>query len=118
MAAASTLKRPPAITGIGLLFIVAGLAGLASQLWHADRADRWWVIVSGTVALLGGILLLARYGWVRWILVAWLAFHVWISVGAEAEKLVIHAALFLLITWLLFRRSTAEWLRGGAAARS
>ena len=112
------VKRPAAITGIGLLFIVAGLSGLASQLWHMDRADRWWVIVSGAVALLGGILLLARFGWVRWVLVAWLAFHVWISVGAEAEKLVIHAALFVLITWLLFRRSTADWLRGGAAART
>jgi hypothetical protein len=69
--------RPLAITLIGWVFIVVGCAGLVSQFLPGEpRAagallppDAWYVLVSGAIALATGALLLAGFGWARWLVV-------------------------------------------------
>ncbi len=119
-------RRPLTITLIGALFVIVGITSLARLgLAAVDppaadavpyHAEAWWVAASAVVALAGGALLLAGRGWARWILVAWLGFHVGLSLLHEPVALAIHAALFAVITWLLFRRAASAHFRGEATS--
>jgi hypothetical protein len=117
-------KRPLSLAIVGWLFIVMGLVGaswvLLPGLWGEPPApagsllppDGWYVLATDAVACTGGALLLARVELARWVLIGWLAVHVLWSVGGGTDKLVTHAVLFVVITWLLIRPTAAAWLRG------
>jgi hypothetical protein len=60
------------------------------------------VLAIGLAALIGGTFVLRGQNWARWLLAAWMAFHVAISVG-KPTALVAHLAIFGFIAFLLFR---------------
>lgn len=114
--------RPRSITCIGWLFIVVGAIGVGRQLlpfvtgmaWPGPVIDAWYAAASGAVALVGGAFLLRGRGWARWVLAAWLAFHVYLSLLHGTTELVIHSALFVVIVFLLIRPAASAWLAGAA----
>ena len=55
--------------------------------------------------------LLLRQNWARWLALAWIVFHVGISLFHPLPELLIHAAICVLIAWLLFRPATARWFK-------
>jgi len=108
-------KRPLSVVVIGWLFIVAGLVGL---VYHAGefrtlRPGQYSLVcVVRVLAVLGGIFLLGGHGWARWLLVAWLAYHVVLSAfHHETAGLVMHAVLLAVITYLLCRPAAAAYVR-------
>ena len=114
-------KPPPAVLVIGALFVALGCLDLyrgVAPLWRdAGRlaGDDWLVLAIGVAALVGGVFLVAGHNWARWLLVAWMALHVAISVG-DPLRLVGHAVIFGLLTFLLFRGRAGEHFRRGPAA--
>jgi len=52
-----------------------------------------------------------RQNWARWLALAWVVFHVGLSLFHPLPELLIHAALCALIAWLLFRPATGTWFK-------
>ncbi|MGA8742295.1 MAG: hypothetical protein WB561_14010 [Terracidiphilus sp.] len=108
------MKKPPT-----LVLIVAGvylLVGVAGFVYHfhelaAGHSDAIAIELTELLAVLSGVGLLLRQNWARWLALAWVVFHVAISIFHPLRELLIHAALCTAIAWLLFRPETARWFK-------
>jgi hypothetical protein len=101
------MKRPLAVTLIGWLLVVVGVSGFVLHLYeakprHALEGENPWVLATELVAVVGGAFLLRGKSWARWVVMAWMAFHVAISFNSP-RQLVIHGAIFVLFAYFLFR---------------
>ncbi len=118
--------RPLAITLVAALFIVAGALGLLTDLWplvtsHAAeqlaklRADGWadlgpaWGLRA--LAIVGGVWLARGRNWARWLLAGWMLVHVGVSVQHSVGEVLTHLAIFIPVTYLLFRPSATRYFR-------
>jgi len=117
--------RPWPATAVAALYLAGGAAVVVGSAWrHAhDRAagggghalaDFLAAEISGLVALAAAAFLLRRRGWARWICVAWMAFHVAMSLLHAGHGLVVHSVLLVLIALALFTRPTTAWLSDAA----
>jgi hypothetical protein len=70
--------------------------------------------VTELLAIIAGVYLLCRQNWARWLALAWIAFHVAISIFHPVRELVMHSLLCLVIAWVLFRPSAARWFHQAA----
>jgi hypothetical protein len=106
-------KRPLAVTAIACLYLLVGVAGSVGHFPGRHEPDWVWIEVTEIAALIGGAFLLRGHNWARWLAVAWMAFHVAISVGHPIGELAVHVFFLVAITYLLFRRDAAEYFRTG-----
>ena len=127
------MRRPPAITAIGWLFIIVGSAGLLKDLWPlltseaaqqlaklkadglADLGPAW---TTRALAVVGGAGLLRGRNWARWLLVVWMAFHVGLSLFHSLPELLTHIAIFAPILYFLFRNSSQSYFHAATVASS
>lgn len=120
-------RRPVSITFVGWLFIVVGCGGIASGalrsykdvtgrnaahvgLAHAAR-DFSFVVASGLLAIVGGFFVLRGRKAGRWLLVAWMAMHVVISIMHSLSQLAMHAVIFAVIFFFLYRPRASGFFR-------
>jgi hypothetical protein len=106
------MKRPLAVTIIGWLLVVVGVSGFVLHLYeakprHALEGENPWILATELVAIVGGAFLLRGQSWARWLVMAWMAFHVAISFNSP-RQLVIHGAIFVLFAYFLFRPATVR----------
>src|SRR5215468_10660159 len=101
-------KRPLSITIISWIFIAVGVAGLIYHATHRTEENIFWVFFVRFLALVCGVCMLLRQNWARWLAVVWIAFHVYISLHDKVSKLTVHALLFVVITYFLFRSSSTS----------
>jgi hypothetical protein len=73
------------------------------------------VLAIGIAALVGGVYLMKRRNWARWLLAVWMAFHVAISIG-QPKQLVAHIVIFGAIAFLLFRPGASPYFTPPAKA--
>lgn len=109
-------ERTPvrSVVAVGVLFIALGVLdlyrGLAPLLDSAGpgrlATDDMQVLAIGIAALVGATGVLRGYDWARWLLAAWMALHVVISVGQPAP-LIAHLVIFGGLAYLLFRPAAA-----------
>lgn len=109
------MKRPLSVTLISLLFIVAGIAGI---IYHASdwknvaaQPDTTWVSVLRLLAVVGGLFALRGANWARWLLVAWIAYHVYLSFYHTAAELTMHVVIMLLVLVALFNRTATSFFK-------
>jgi hypothetical protein len=108
------MKRPPIP-----VMIVAGiylLVGGAGFIYHfpeltAGHRDAIGIEFTELMAVVSGVGLLFRQNWARWLALAWVVFHVILSIFHPLPELLIHTALCVVIAWLLFRPATAAWFK-------
>jgi len=98
------IKRPLTVWAISCLYIVVGVLGFAYHLPQllAHRSDSIWVEFVRLLAIFIGIFMLLGYNWARWLAVAWMGFHVLISLP-DYGQLVMHTMILALIVYGLFR---------------
>lgn len=105
----SPMPKPPlSITIIAWLFIVAGVVGI---VYHAAEIhlnalfgnDLLFALVVRLLAVVGGIVMLRGANWGRWLLIAWLAYHVVLSYFHSWPQTAMHAVLLVVIAIILFR---------------
>jgi hypothetical protein len=106
------MKRPIAVTLLGILFIGAGLMGLGYHLTEW-RTDPWIVPISlvRLLAIVGGAFLLMGRNWARWLILAWMAFHVVVSAFHSISECVAHLVLLLVIGYFLLTPPTAKYFQ-------
>jgi len=119
-------KRPRSITVIGWLFIVFGsialIAGLLPRLditvaqRVAELKTHWYVHVSRIVMILSGVFVLYGFNWGRCLLVAWLVFHVIISLLHSPVQMLVHSLFLALALYFLFRPPASAYFRGTRAS--
>jgi hypothetical protein len=106
-------QRPIAVTIISLLFIVIGAGGMirgvlslvvgrGAGITGHELVDASLVEVSSFAALLSGMFMWRGANWARWLCIAWMAFHVVISLGHDKVKLIVHCVWLVLLTVVLF----------------
>jgi hypothetical protein len=106
------MKRSLPVTIIGWLLVVVGVSGFVLHLYeakpqHALEGENPWILATELVAIVGGAFLLRGKNWARWLVMAWMGFHVAISFNSP-RQLVIHGAIFVLFAYFLFRPATAR----------
>ena len=115
-------ERPLSITIISWLFIIFGSIALLSGLLPlfgasagqlaADFKTHWMVHLSRLAQIVGGLFMLRGHNWARWLLVAWIAFHIVIGALHGPLQLLVHVAIFSVILFFLFRpRASAYFAR-------
>jgi hypothetical protein len=110
-------KRPLSITLISWIFIAAGSVGVAyhaSELktQHSFESDILWVVFVRLLAIIGGVFMLRGHNWARWLLVAWMAYHIVLSALHSVMEVAMHALLFGVIGYFLFRPKASAYFRG------
>jgi hypothetical protein len=111
------MKRPFAVVFLGWLFIIVGLAALLYHLFKG-RLDFWMfaIVPFELVGALAGIFLLKGRNWARWLLLAWIAFHV-ISSGLNSLfASVPHLLLLIAVAYFLFTPSDSRYFSSARAA--
>jgi len=112
-------SRPPvSVLVIACLYLAVGLIGFTYHFSEllARHPDAWAIEATEFLALLAGIGLLLRWNWARWLAIAWIAFHVAISLHDPLSRLAVHIAFFLVITATLLRPAASLWFRKPAAS--
>lgn len=111
------MKKPPVfVIVVGVVFIACGLLDIwlgvspvMSKPAHL-AGDDLTVLSVGIIALVGGIYTLKGHNWARWLLVAWMAFHVALSIR-QPYVLLGHAVIFALILAGLFYPAASTYFR-------
>jgi len=97
-----SIKRPFQVTMLGWLFIAVGIL---STIYHLLKGllDRWTVpiLLVGIIAIVAGVYLLRGAGWARWLVLAWLAFHVVVSALNSPSDAMAHVVLLLVVSYFL-----------------
>src|SRR5512143_1782350 len=109
--------RPRSVTVIGWLFIAAGIIGL---VYHATALktsgpldyEALWVLLLRLLAVIGGAFLLRGADWARWLVLAWIAYHVVLSAFHSWSDTAVHAVLLAGVAFLLLRPEAWAYFRG------
>ena len=101
-------KRPLAVTILSWLLIVVGLVGLVYHAQELDlrqpfQNDIVWVELVRVLAIVSGIFMLRGRNWARLLAMAWIAFHVVISIFHSWSQVAMHALILLVFAFFLFR---------------
>lgn len=110
-------KRPLSVVIISCVFVAAGAFGL---VYHALEfspqgpfdSTLGLVLFVRLLAIIGGIFTLRGANWARWLLLAWIAYHVILSGFHSLFELIIHALLFGAVAYALFRPRAAAYFHG------
>jgi hypothetical protein len=113
-------RRPLSVTLVAWLFIAAGTVGIA---YHARELDprhpfaRGVLIALGVrlLAIVGGAFALRGHNWARWLMLAWIAYHVVLSAFHEPVQLVMHALIAVAVAYALFRPPAGAYFRASGA---
>jgi hypothetical protein len=114
------MKRPIAVTILGLLYIAVGIGSTAAHFaaFHSDRPsvnELVWVTVLGVLAIVAGVFMLQARNWARWLALAWMAFHVALSVFHPLHELIVHTLFLAIFAYLLFRPEAHAYFRNRGA---
>ena len=91
------MKPPLSVAIMSIVYILAGASGI---LYHApellnifSQPGQVWVLVVRLLAIIGGVFALRGANWSRWLIVAWILYHVYLSFFHETAELVMHAVI-------------------------
>ena len=78
-----------------------------------DLKSHWYVHLSRFMQIVAGVFMLYGRNWARWLLVAWIAFHICISALHSPLMLLMHVAIFSIILFFVFRRAASAYFMAG-----
>jgi hypothetical protein len=110
------MKRPFAVNFLGYLFIAVGIAALVYHLITGTR-DVWMIVIAlfELVAVLAGVFLLKGRNWARWLLLAWVASHIYFGMLNSLSSGVPHLLLFIAVAYFLFTPPDSRYFRSAAS---
>jgi uncharacterized membrane protein HdeD (DUF308 family) len=106
------MKRPFQVTVLGWLFIPVGIVSTVYHLWKS-ALDRWTapILLVGIIAVVAGGFLLRGARWARWLVLAWLAFHVVVSALSSLSDALPHLVLLMVVGYFLLGPPTAKYFQ-------
>ena len=106
-------KRPMSVTILAFVYILVGTAGFIFHFRESWPFHWEGLAIEATevLAVLGGAFLLRGRNWARWVVLAWMVFHVILSATDPWPKLAAHVAFCAVIAWILFRPAATKYFR-------
>lgn len=109
-------NRPLPVVIVSILFILVGCVGFAYHLKDFFRlnnnvSETMWVLFVEILALVCGLLLLFRINLARWLTIAWLAYHIVISMFNSTSEVIAHVAFLIIVSTLLFLPASSAYFR-------
>lgn len=106
------MKRPFPVTFLGGLFIVIGVAALAYHL-STSPFDRWMILIAALeiLAIVAGVFLLLGRNWARWLMLAWIAFHVYAAALNSWSLAGAHLVLLIAVAYSLLTPPASRYFR-------
>jgi hypothetical protein len=110
----NAIKRPISVTIIACVYLAVGTLAFVYHFRELLSLQRDSVSIELTefLAVVSGAFMLRGHNWARWLALAWIAFHVILSVFESDHGLAIHGLLSVVIAWILFRPEAARYFRG------
>ncbi len=101
-------KRPVSVTILACIYVTVGTVGFAYHLYpdfggHGFHRDDLLIEIIEVAAIVGGAFMLRGNNWARWLVLAWIGFHVVISFFDSLQKVAAHGLMFVLTAYVLFR---------------
>ncbi len=111
-------KRPTSVTIVALVYVVMGIVGFVYHFNELRGAGAFpygmlWVELVRLLAVVCGVFMLIGQDWARWVALAWIAFHVVISLFHAWPEFAMHCLFLALIAWILLRAPAALYFRNG-----
>ena len=109
----NTPRRPVSVTILACVYLVVGAAGFAYHFREMLSLQQGgvWAELTELLAIVSGAFMLRGHDWARWLALAWIAFHVILSIVESDHGLAIHGLLSVVIAWILFRSQAARYFR-------
>jgi len=109
-------KCPPAVIVIAWLSACAGAIGFA---YHASefklhgpfQHELVLVCFIRLLAVVAAVFMLRGHNWARWLLIAWLGYHIILSAFHTVSQVVVHSLLLGVIAYFLFRPQASAYFR-------
>ena len=103
-------RRPVSVLLLACLYIAVGAVGFVAHFrdLRAHSYDGLTVELVELIAILSGAFLLRGRNWARWLALAWVVFHVILSVFHPLQ-LAVHGLLCAAIAWILFRPEVTRY---------
>ena len=107
-------KRPLSILILACVYIGIGTLGFVYHFNEllARHADAIGIELTEFVAIICGIFLLRGNNWARWLALAWIAFHVAISMLHNLGEVAVHGLACVVIAYILLRPAANRYFRG------
>jgi hypothetical protein len=110
----NAIKRPISVTIIACMYLAVGTVAFVYHFRELLSLQRDSVSIELTefLAIVSGAFMLRGHNWARWLALAWIAFHVILSIFDSFHGLVAHGLFCVVIAWILFRPEAGRYFRG------
>jgi len=113
-------KRPVPVTIVSVVLIATGAIGFVSHFTDFSRQSLFEYDVIGIslvslAALLSGVCMLRAANWARWLAMAWIGFHVILSIFHSPVQVAVHLLVAAAFWYFLFRPAANDYFRGAVA---
>ena len=107
-------QRPISVTIIACLYLAVGTVAFIYHFRELLSLQRDSISMELTefLAMVSGAFMLRGHNWARWLALAWIIFHVILSIVDSGHGLVVHSVLCVAIAWILFRPEASRYFRG------
>ena len=104
-------KRPVSVTVLAGLYLAVGAIGFAYHFHDllTSPAEGFWIELTESLAFICGVFLLRGDNRARWGALAWIAFHVVLSIFHPVREFAIHCLFLAVFAWVLFRPEAARY---------
>ena len=108
------MNRPFVVSVVAFLLMLTGAAGLVSDGLDLRSAPSRHDEIIGIaavhlLAVIAGVFMLRAQNWARWLAIAWITFHVVLSLWHPPMQLLVHTILFAVFLWCLFRGKSGAY---------
>jgi hypothetical protein len=110
---AACKRVPVTVIAVAALYLCVGGVTFIAHFEDLRAPDGIWIEATELLAIVCGLFLLRAQNWARWLAIAWMSFHVFLSFG-DLRQLAVHGAFLVFIAWSLFRADANRFFRGEA----
>jgi uncharacterized protein YacL len=106
----NTKKCPISVLALSFVYAATGIVGFVKNLHAFGHPDFWWIEATEIIAVIAGVCMFLGKSWARWLALAWMAFHVALSLR-ELPVLAVHLAIFALTVGALLLPEARQYFR-------
>ena len=106
-------KYPLSVIIIAMIYMFAGTMDFIYHLTESLTWDIRLVLIQFVriLAIIGGIFVLRKANWARWLLIAWITFHLIISFHHAIPEIITHFLFLILTIYCLYNPKAIKFFR-------